>query len=42
MVEVGKAVLWEQPGGDEGLVRGSGRLIHDVQVRRVEGEGGGG
>merc|ERR1711887_229415 len=32
----------EQPGGDEGLVAATGGLVHDVQVRGVEGEGGGG
>merc|ERR1719190_163150 len=32
----------EQPGGDKGLVSASGHLVHDVQVRGVEGEGGGG
>merc|ERR1712066_1058108 len=32
----------EQPGGDQGLVGATGRLVHDVEIRRVEGEGGGG
>merc|ERR1711936_634815 len=32
----------EQPGGDQGLVAATGGLVHDVQVRGVEGEGSGG
>merc|ERR1712184_177745 len=28
----------EQPGCDEGLISASGHLLHDVQVRGVEGE----
>ena len=32
----------EQPGGDKGLISGAGRLVHDVEVRGVEGQGGGG
>jgi hypothetical protein len=36
------AVPEEEPGGDEGLGGGAGRLLHDVQVRGVEGQGGGG
>ena len=34
-------VAEEQPAGDEGLLGGARRLVHDVQVGRVEAEGGG-
>merc|ERR1719334_1661412 len=32
----------EQPGGDQSLVGATGRLVHDVEIRGVEGEGSGG
>jgi len=32
----------EQPSGDEGLLGGTGKPAHDVQVGGVEAQGGGG
>ena len=32
----------EEPGSDESLVSSPGRFVHDVEVGRVEAEGGGG
>merc|ERR1719273_823685 len=40
-VDADSHVPEEQPWGDEGFVRGTGRFVHDVKIGRVEGECGG-